>query len=266
VRFGYSYWQLRWEEGPSVLSARQTAPDLFRGETEQTRYAWAKAHRDDDDRFPARCLAGPWRGIRLYLHRDGDTLKQLGLYEWETNWVYRRYLKPGMTVYDVGAADGSVSLLYAKLVGAAGRVIAFEPEAGRYQSRWSITMDLNATLAPRITLRPEWVRELRGFAHFVKLDVDGAELDILRASSDFIRESRPSWLIETHSVALHRDITRLLTTVHGYPVRSITHAWWRRWRLREGRPDDNYWLMAPGSAVRTNTVRAGSPGDIRAQR
>jgi FkbM family methyltransferase len=42
--------------------------------------------------------------------------------------VLRKYLRPGMTVYDIGANIGFFSLLAARLVGPAGRVTAFEAD------------------------------------------------------------------------------------------------------------------------------------------
>jgi FkbM family methyltransferase len=51
----------------------------------------------------------------------------LGAYErWETRTI-SRYLQPGMCVVDVGANVGYVSLLAARRVGPAGRVVAVEP-------------------------------------------------------------------------------------------------------------------------------------------
>lgn len=39
----------------------------------------------------------------------------------------RKYIRPGMTVFDIGANIGQFALLYASLVGPSGRVVAFEP-------------------------------------------------------------------------------------------------------------------------------------------
>lgn len=48
-------------------------------------------------------------------------------YEPPVSEVFRDYLKPGMTVIDIGANIGWFSLLSAHLVGSAGRVFSFEP-------------------------------------------------------------------------------------------------------------------------------------------
>jgi FkbM family methyltransferase len=46
---------------------------------------------------------------------------------------YVDYLRPGMTVFDVGAHIGDLSLLFARLVGPAGVVFAFEPAAHTHE-------------------------------------------------------------------------------------------------------------------------------------
>ena len=48
-------------------------------------------------------------------------------------FVVRSVLRPGMTVIDVGANRGWYTLLFSKLVGPAGRVIAFEPVPEMFQ-------------------------------------------------------------------------------------------------------------------------------------
>ncbi len=48
-------------------------------------------------------------------------------YEPGTQWVFRKLLRPGMNVADLGAHVGFFTLLAAGLVGLAGRVYAFEP-------------------------------------------------------------------------------------------------------------------------------------------
>jgi FkbM family methyltransferase len=71
---------------------------------------------------------GPAAGIWLCLNpRTGlDTLR--GASEPEVQDALQRYLRPGMTFYDLGANIGFLSLLAARLVGEQGRVIAFEAD------------------------------------------------------------------------------------------------------------------------------------------
>jgi len=51
----------------------------------------------------------------------------MGLYEPDTTRVLREFVKPGMTVLDVGANIGYFSLIAARTIGKNGRVWAFEP-------------------------------------------------------------------------------------------------------------------------------------------
>jgi FkbM family methyltransferase len=62
----------------------------------------------------------------------GDRIQRsiyLGTYERKETRLVRRYLRPGMTVVDVGANVGYYTLLAARRVGAGGQVFAFEPSA-----------------------------------------------------------------------------------------------------------------------------------------
>jgi FkbM family methyltransferase len=71
---------------------------------------------------------GPAQGIWLHLNpRTGQDYFN-GDVEPEVQTVLRKYLRPGMTVFDIGANIGFFSLLAARLVGAIGRVTAFEAD------------------------------------------------------------------------------------------------------------------------------------------
>ncbi len=65
------------------------------------------------------------RALYLWMHR-------LGLMGRPERAALGRIAKPGMTVLDVGANLGLYSVLLSRLVGPAGKVIAFEPDPGLY--------------------------------------------------------------------------------------------------------------------------------------
>ena len=56
-----------------------------------------------------------------------------GSYEPETERFIRQHVKPGMTVLDVGANTGYMTILLADAVGANGRVHSFEPMRANYE-------------------------------------------------------------------------------------------------------------------------------------
>ncbi len=70
--------------------------------------------------------AGTLKGYQVLLNLKAEKSRWLGTYEPELQEALRKFLKPGMTVYDVGANIGYVSLMMAHEVTASGRVFAFE--------------------------------------------------------------------------------------------------------------------------------------------
>ena len=70
--------------------------------------------------------AGDLQGYKLLLNLKAEKSRWLGTYEPELQAALREFLRPGMTVYDVGANIGYVTLLMAHNVGPGGRVFAFE--------------------------------------------------------------------------------------------------------------------------------------------
>lgn len=55
-------------------------------------------------------------------------LLRYGSYEADTLWVYEGILRPGMTVWDVGANAGVFSVIASDQVGGEGHVFSFEPD------------------------------------------------------------------------------------------------------------------------------------------
>jgi FkbM family methyltransferase len=70
-------------------------------------------------------------GFQLYVSREdlgvGVPLLRTGAYEPEIGTVFRRYVKPGMAVLDIGANIGYFTMLSASIVGSSGIVVAVEP-------------------------------------------------------------------------------------------------------------------------------------------
>jgi len=70
--------------------------------------------------------AGLIKGYRVQLDMLNEKSRWLGTYEPELQAALAEALFPGMTVYDVGANIGYVTLMMAHMVGAGGQVTAFE--------------------------------------------------------------------------------------------------------------------------------------------
>ena len=67
---------------------------------------------------------GPLAGVRLLLDLKTEKDLWLGSYEPELGGALRRFALPGMTVYDVGANIGYVTLLLARATAPGGRLFA----------------------------------------------------------------------------------------------------------------------------------------------
>ena len=161
----------------------------------------------------------------------------------ETRFV-QRFLRPGMTMVDVGAHHGLYTLLAAKRVGRRGKVIAFEPSDRerrrlvrhlRVNACWNVVVEAcalgdevgeadlfvvggwqdwcNSLRPPEVTERTETIRvgverlddvlwRLQVDAvDFIKLDVEGAELSVLRGARELLRgTSRPVILAEVQEI------------------------------------------------------------------
>jgi FkbM family methyltransferase len=73
-----------------------------------------------------KILDGPLKGYRWTFDATSNNEAILGMWELNMQSVYAKYLRPGDVVFDLGAHQGFLAMLAARLVGAAGRVYAFE--------------------------------------------------------------------------------------------------------------------------------------------
>jgi FkbM family methyltransferase len=181
---------------------------------------------------------------RLDLREGIDfSIYLLGSFEPRTVRTYAGLVKSGDIVLDIGANIGAHTLVLARLVGPAGRVIAFEPTAFAF-NKLGGNVALNPDLAPRIspfqsmlvaersggvppTLFSSWPLSAEHGLHakhkgrsmttdgasavtlddavraldlqavdFIKIDVDGHELPVLRGGQATIDRFCPAILIE----------------------------------------------------------------------
>jgi precorrin-6B methylase 2 len=188
---------------------------------------------------PRRVPFGLARGITLEVDFAHETRMYLGLYELEIARHIRRLCRRGMVCFDIGGQYGWHALTFAKL---GAKVVTFEPDAEVLQ-RLRRNLELNPELKVDVVERFVGTGTLRldelAPADFIKVDVDGAELDVLRSAGETL--GRVSGLIvETHSLELERDCGRLLMD-QGLRVRVVS----QRGLWPDLRPiPHNRWLMA----------------------
>jgi FkbM family methyltransferase len=188
-------------------------------------------------------LCGPLRGSKWIL---GSSLNScwLGSYEYEKQKRITNELKRGTVFYDIGANVGFYSLLAARLV-PSGKIYAFEPLPSNlcYLRRH---LELNQTsnvevfdlaisdqvgtaffeeaacrLMGRLaregtlgvhtaTLDSLVLQERIAPPSVVKMDIEGAELLVLRGASDCIQRYRPVIFLATHGGEVHQACCGLL--------------------------------------------------------
>jgi hypothetical protein len=211
-----------------------------------------------DEPKPRTIRYGAFRGIQLDLSLKHRSQVYLGLYERETHAWLRKFSKGIKTGIDIGAAEGELTLFFLKLTNAE-KVLAFEPSPvclavlrrnlelngvdPRTTDRLSINQSLVGCSNSETTISLDSLVSSIQAPCFIKMDVDGAEEDILLGAKEFNRLPGVRWLIETHSEALEKSCLNLLTQA-GFQTKVIKNAWWRI-ILPEVRPiAHNRWLAA----------------------
>lgn len=178
-------------------------------------------------------------GNRMWLDMASPSALDMvyGTYERDTVNALKKVLKPGMTFVDVGAHVGFYTLLAARLVGAQGRVYAFEPNPGIFhmltrnveENGYQDIVRLipkavsnregkarlfvpegesgEATLFPSsggkgqdievesTTLDSFFAQEAWPNVDLIKVDVEGAEVEVLEGMRELARKSKGLKLI-----------------------------------------------------------------------
>src|SRR5580700_4320430 len=191
------------------------------------------------ERKPRRILAGPFRGIVMGLSLRIQAQFYVGLFEKETHPWLNRLTKGISTAIDIGVAHGEHTIYFLTKTNAT-KVFAFEPDAS-----WIPVLRENFELngveksdrlefSTRFVGASDSVEQIRldslaasvRTPCFVKMDVDGAEEQILNGAKAFNSLAGVRWLIETHSKELE-DACVGIPAAAGFQTTIIPNAWWR---------------------------------------
>jgi FkbM family methyltransferase len=186
-------------------------------------------------------LRGPLAGKRWLLASRINFF--LGTYEPEQTQAFQEIIQPGQVVYDIGAHYGYYTLLASVLVGPGGKVFALEPSpanVARLQIHCRVNRCNNVTVSEIALsdregkasfdnragsgtghLSPEGTVEVQTTTldalstrlptpHVLKIDCEGAELQVLTGGEKTIRSAKPAIFLSTHSDQLKTDCFRLL--------------------------------------------------------
>lgn len=191
---------------------------------------------------------GPAAGLLWQRHHRYVNGYWIGHYELPIQEALKRELKPGHTFFDFGAHAGFFTLVAAQLVGPGGHCVAFEPlpencasireqiavnslcpcsvvNEAISDSVGSAFFSFSATALSTAHLGESRPRERQlavkvttvdgacvrfGRPDFIKMDIEGSEIQALKAASHTLRHLRPGWLIELHGPECERETRALL--------------------------------------------------------
>jgi FkbM family methyltransferase len=200
-----------------------------------------------------RVLRGPLRGKKWIVGAATHAF-WAGTYEPERLRAFARAVPLGASVYDIGANVGVYSLLASARTGPGGKVYAFEPAQRNLQylhrhielnhahncmiletavsnkdgtcrfsaAPWDFSMGHLAQggelLVPSVTLDTcVYGERAMPPPDVLKIDVEGAELEVLEGATRAITEFHPTIFLEVHGTQLHANCRDFLAA-KGYRV------------------------------------------------
>jgi len=172
----------------------------------------------------------------------GKSLEVYGEYSELEVALWRKLLKPGDSVIDVGANIGTLTLALADIVGEEGHVTAFEPQpetaellqrnvAGDHRiSAWSYALGSTTgkirvpSLANvghknyggveigkgELEVDIKTLDEVAIQVNFIKIDVEGMEVEVLNGAKTTIEQFRPLLYLENHPGHSGQELLRMV--------------------------------------------------------
>ena len=215
-----------------------------------------------DHPVPTRILRGPFRGACIVMNPRDSLRKILGFYEHELNPWLEQALRRVTRVLDVGANDGYFTFGCAAAFrrrGKAGEIVAFEPQDQHILKLRESLKHLNGnqtritviqrfvgqTEAPNTTTL-ETIQWKTGTPNdrrntLVKIDVEGAELDVVAGARSWMDASN-LFVIEVHEEGFLEQL-KVVFAEHGHRLTRVNQ---RPLPVlgREERDEKNWWLVS----------------------
>jgi FkbM family methyltransferase len=182
----------------------------------------------------------------------------LGSYEYAKRKAFEKAVVEGSVVFDIGANVGFYTLLASVLVGPRGRVFAFEPVPANIRY---LKAHLQLNHISNVDVIEAAVSDFTGAAHFdvgpnpsmgrlatggsltvrtvtldemvgrgelpppdcLKIDVEGAEAQVLKGARALLSDHHPTIFLATHGSEIHSECCRLLVSLE-YELKAINGA------------------------------------------
>lgn len=201
-----------------------------------------------------RTYFGLAAGSIIHVDPQHELRRYFGLDETQLVPVYRRLLKPGMNVFDVGSSTGHNAVGFARLTG--GKVVAFEAEPKLI----AILRNVVARNVLPIAVESGYVGDGKSantisldvaarqhfFPDFIKMDIEGWEATALDGCTEILARGRTSFVIETHGQEAEKRCVDILRA-NSYMLETIEP---NRAEKKQRPLAHNRWLIAvPGPVL-----------------
>jgi len=201
--------------------------------------------------------SGIARGLRIVIEPRREKFYWSGAFEEAVQGALADELGPGQTFWDVGAHAGFFSLAAARLVGPSGRVVSFEPapanrarleraiesngfgnievepralagadedgflHAHGSTSMWTLVPALGGAGGVAVTCATiDTLASELGAPDLIKLDVEGAELDVLAGGVRLLESRRTKVILELPGNEAPTELRALLPSYTARPLGS----------------------------------------------
>jgi len=200
-----------------------------------------------------RILRGPLRG-KKWIAGAGPHAYWFGTYEVDRLRAFAAAIAPGAAVYDLGASVGIYSLLASSRIGPSGKVYAFEPQErnlGYLRRHLNLNHISNCVILEAAVCNTEGTRRFSGASweppmgrlspdgevlvpsitldnciygekglrppNVLKIDVEGAEIEVLQGANQALSEFHPTIFLEVHGTQQHAEC-RAFLVAKGYRI------------------------------------------------
>lgn len=209
-----------------------------------------------------RIVRGPFKGARVFLNPANSTRKIFGLYEYCLNSWLAEVPKIKDFAFDVGSNTGYDLYGLAHLISQGNSkeatIIGFEPEAETFPEltvprEWAEYSNCKIEIIEKFAGSEETESattldrvfanhaSLAGKSGLIKIDVEGAEVEVLRGAERLLDAREHDWLIEIHGAELIPTVCQffverrrpfLIKNLESLPLIG-----------KEQREIDTYWLL-----------------------
>jgi precorrin-6B methylase 2 len=201
-----------------------------------------------DKAFYIRTPFGLAAGSVVHLNPRRELRCYFGLNESQLVPIYRRLLKPGMNVFDVGSSTGYNAVGFARFTG--GKVVAFEATPAlvailhEVASRNDLQIAIEAGYVGDGKSPDSLSLDVAAHRHFlpdfIKIDIEGCEARALEGCGEILARGGTSLVVETHGEHVEEQCVEILQS-YRYDVETIEPNRSEKKRRQLGH---NRWLIA----------------------